>query len=73
MQRRLYRHPVQNGARLFFDFASRVDSCSTSAAWNVYLDEYRDPSIARALADQIAHRATKPWVLMEICGGQPTP
>ena len=35
-----------------------------------YLDEYRDPQIARALTDKIAHQATKPWVLMEICGGQ---
>jgi hydrogenase expression/formation protein HypD len=35
-----------------------------------YLDEYRDGRIARALAAQIAEIATKPWVLMEICGGQ---
>lgn len=35
-----------------------------------YLDEYRDPQIARALAQKIASRATKPWVVMEICGGQ---
>ncbi len=35
-----------------------------------YLDEYRDGRIARALADQIARCCTRPWVLMEICGGQ---
>ncbi|HUA19450.1 MAG TPA: hydrogenase formation protein HypD [Bryobacteraceae bacterium] len=35
-----------------------------------YLDEYRDPKIAQALVDQIHARVTKPWVLMEICGGQ---
>ncbi len=35
-----------------------------------YLDEYRDASIARALAGSIARRVTRPWVLMEICGGQ---
>ncbi len=35
-----------------------------------YIDEYRDPKIAQALADQIRTRATRPWVLMEICGGQ---
>jgi hydrogenase expression/formation protein HypD len=35
-----------------------------------YLDEYRDGRIARALAGQIADRCTRPWVLMEICGGQ---
>jgi hydrogenase expression/formation protein HypD len=35
-----------------------------------YLDEYRDERIARALAAEIGQRATRPWVLMEICGGQ---
>ena len=35
-----------------------------------YLDEYRDGKIARALAAQIDSIATRPWVLMEICGGQ---
>jgi hydrogenase expression/formation protein HypD len=35
-----------------------------------YLDEYRDGRIARALAAEIAAITTKPWVLMEICGGQ---
>jgi len=35
-----------------------------------YLDEYRDASIARALAARIRARVTRPWVLMEICGGQ---
>jgi hydrogenase expression/formation protein HypD len=35
-----------------------------------YLDEYRDPRLARALVTQIARRVTRPWVLMEICGGQ---
>jgi len=35
-----------------------------------YLDEYRDGRIARALATEIAAIVTRPWVLMEICGGQ---
>src|SRR5581483_2742512 len=35
-----------------------------------YLDEYRDSRIARALARQIAGHTSRPWVLMEICGGQ---
>src|SRR5271157_4403868 len=35
-----------------------------------YLDEYRDQRIAWALAAQIRQRTTRPWVLMEICGGQ---
>jgi hydrogenase expression/formation protein HypD len=35
-----------------------------------YLDEYRDARIARALAAEIKRRSSRPWVLMEICGGQ---
>ncbi len=35
-----------------------------------YIDEYRDPQLARGIAAQIARRVTRPWVLMEICGGQ---
>jgi len=35
-----------------------------------YIDEYRDPVIAHALAGKVACMATKPWVLMEVCGGQ---
>ena len=35
-----------------------------------YVDEYRDQHISLTLARQIAQTATRPWVLMEICGGQ---
>ncbi|HUK88057.1 MAG TPA: hydrogenase formation protein HypD [Terriglobales bacterium] len=35
-----------------------------------YIDEYRDSRIARALVAEIQRRVTRPWVLMEICGGQ---
>lgn len=35
-----------------------------------YIDEYRDGRLARALASEIAQVCTRPWVLMEICGGQ---
>jgi hydrogenase expression/formation protein HypD len=35
-----------------------------------YLDEYRDPVLARKLLDRIAETVTRPWVIMEICGGQ---
>src|SRR5437868_15348846 len=35
-----------------------------------YQDEYRDPAAARRLADAIARTVTRPWVLMEVCGGQ---
>ena len=35
-----------------------------------YLDEYRDGQAARTLADAIRARVTRPWVVMEVCGGQ---
>ena len=35
-----------------------------------YLDEYRDQRITLALAARIRRRAARPWVVMEICGGQ---
>ena len=35
-----------------------------------YIDEYREPRIAHALVQEIRRRATRRWVLMEICGGQ---
>jgi hydrogenase expression/formation protein HypD len=35
-----------------------------------YIDEYRDARIARRLAQEIAGKITRSWVLMEICGGQ---
>jgi len=35
-----------------------------------YLAEYRDPDLARALIARIKATATRPWVLMEVCGGQ---
>jgi hydrogenase expression/formation protein HypD len=35
-----------------------------------YVDEYRDASLAQALARSIEARVTRPWVLMEVCGGQ---
>ncbi|MFI5054270.1 MAG: hydrogenase formation protein HypD [Acidimicrobiia bacterium] len=35
-----------------------------------YLDEYRDDHISRSLLDQIAATVTRPWTIMEVCGGQ---
>jgi hydrogenase expression/formation protein HypD len=35
-----------------------------------YLDEYRDGPIAAKIVAEIRHIQTKPWVLMEVCGGQ---
>lgn len=35
-----------------------------------YLDEYRDPVLAQKLLDELHRTATKPWRIMEVCGGQ---
>lgn len=35
-----------------------------------YVDEYRDPAKVRGLLGEIDEQVTRPWVLMEICGGQ---
>jgi hydrogenase expression/formation protein HypD len=35
-----------------------------------FVDEYRDPKIALAIAERIAQKVTRSWVLMEVCGGQ---
>jgi hydrogenase expression/formation protein HypD len=35
-----------------------------------YLAEYRDPAAARALLAELGRIATRPWALMEVCGGQ---
>ena len=35
-----------------------------------FLDEYRDPLLARQVASRLAQTVTRPWRIMEICGGQ---
>ena len=35
-----------------------------------YLDEYRDGAAAATLAEAIGRAATRPWTIMEVCGGQ---
>ncbi len=35
-----------------------------------YLDEFRDPDLARGLFDEIHRITTRPWAIMEVCGGQ---
>src|SRR5262245_46978471 len=35
-----------------------------------YLDEYRDPELAERLLHAIRRTVTRPWTLMEVCGGQ---
>ncbi len=35
-----------------------------------YVDEYRDPEIAKKLLNEIKKTTTQPWNIMEVCGGQ---
>src|ERR1043165_3057891 len=35
-----------------------------------YLDEYRDEQVGKKVVDEIRRTVTRPWVLMEVCGGQ---
>jgi hypothetical protein len=35
-----------------------------------YLDEFRDSAIAHRLLDEIRRTTTRPWHIMEVCGGQ---
>lgn len=35
-----------------------------------YQDEYRDPAAARKLQQAIRQATTRPWTIMEVCGGQ---
>jgi hydrogenase expression/formation protein HypD len=35
-----------------------------------HVDEYRDPASVQAVTRQIHEAATRPWTLMEVCGGQ---
>lgn len=35
-----------------------------------YINEYRDPKLARQYSEAIARITTKPWTIMEVCGGQ---
>jgi hydrogenase expression/formation protein HypD len=35
-----------------------------------FLEEYREPAAARALQQLLARAVTRPWTIMEVCGGQ---
>ena len=35
-----------------------------------FVDEYRDAALVRSLTEAIARATTRPWTVMEICGGQ---
>ncbi|MGW6836896.1 hydrogenase formation protein HypD [Streptomyces sp. NPDC054949] len=35
-----------------------------------YIEEFQDPELARRLLDDIHATVTRPWALMEVCGGQ---
>src|SRR5262245_20149557 len=35
-----------------------------------YVDEYRDPELAKCLVEKLHQVVTRPWTVMEVCGGQ---
>ncbi len=35
-----------------------------------YVDEYRDPVVAERFLESIRRTVTRPWTIMEVCGGQ---
>jgi hydrogenase expression/formation protein HypD len=35
-----------------------------------YIEEYRDAGLTRKLLDDLRRATTRPWILMEVCGGQ---
>ncbi len=35
-----------------------------------YLEEFRDPVLAQKMFDEIRRMTTRPWAIMEVCGGQ---
>ncbi len=35
-----------------------------------FMDEYRDPAAAEAYVAAIRKLVTRPWTIMEVCGGQ---
>lgn len=35
-----------------------------------YLDEYRDAELAQRMFDELRRITTRPWAIMEVCGGQ---
>jgi hydrogenase expression/formation protein HypD len=35
-----------------------------------FIDEYRDAQLVHIFADAIRHTITRPWTIMEVCGGQ---
>lgn len=35
-----------------------------------YFDEYRNEAVAQKLVQEIRRLVTRPWVIMEVCGGQ---
>ena len=48
----------------------RSKQVSKSRTGMKYVSEYRDADLVRGVIDEIRRAVTRPWVLMEICGGQ---
>src|SRR5262245_38818440 len=47
-----------------------MPKCTTSQPRMKYVDEYRDTKLSERLLGAIRQTVTRPWTLMEVCGGQ---
>ncbi len=54
----------------FLDSMDQLDELEEPVIAMKYLDEYRDGAAAEKLAAAIARTVTRPWTIMEVCGGQ---
>jgi len=54
----------------FLDGMNQLDELKNRGAPMKYLDEYRDTAAASKLAEAIRRTVTRPWCIMEVCGGQ---
>ncbi len=52
------------------DELKSTDLPSSKANYVKYLTEYRDADQAMRLVDEIRRITTRPWAIMEVCGGQ---
>ena len=70
----------EDEAQKVFEYLKQMEELQRVGRWKgravnqgkpmKYLDEYRDGGLARQLAQEIHRVTTRPWNIMEVCGGQ---
>ena len=67
------RWPTSSGSASSRRSSATGSRCAAEAGGSgamKYLDEFSDPDLAKRLLDQIHAVTTRPWAMMEVCGGQ---